>query len=405
MRARLCAGAWHAVPLLIFAVFFSGFVRAESEEEKFLRELVAIDSGTENVRGVNLVHERVARELKALGFAVELKSNDAADAAKLLVATLKGESPRFVTLIAHADTVFEASSGFTGWRVSADGKTATGPGVGDDKGGIVVALSGLKRYLADGKKPKFSLRFVSSPSEETGSAGFLDLFRGYAKDSAAVLSFEPALSDGSLVSGRRGNRWYDIRIVGKEAHAGRSHKDGVNACHELAIKLDRLQKLTDYARDVTVSIGHVSGGQDKYNIVCGEARAKVDTRFASAENGRRLHADFVKILETAFVSSAAGETAKTEYRLADDSPAFSENAASKPFLERYAKIVSAIEARLIVAKPSGASADTNYMSVTGVAIVDGLGPIAADLHTQNESVDLASLRTRALALEKFLLGL
>ncbi|WP_394826029.1 M20/M25/M40 family metallo-hydrolase [Pendulispora albinea] len=157
-----------------------------------LEDLVRIPSGTANIAGVDAVQERVANDLRKLGFTIQWIANPRGERAsgKLLVATLRGTDARFVTLVTHADTVFESPGKF---EISGDSKVARGPGVIDAKGGTVVALLGLERFLAK-TKPRLSIRFVSSPSEETGSAGFLDDFRRFARDSAMVLGFEPALA-------------------------------------------------------------------------------------------------------------------------------------------------------------------------------------------------------------------
>lgn len=183
-------------------------------------------------------------------------------------------------LFVHADTVFDAKSPFQHFTLNQDGTSAKGPGIIDDKGGIVVALEGLRRFLSE-DDTKYKFRFISSPSEETGSTNVLEKYNSFAGDTWLVLGFEPSLENGSIVESRRGNRWYHIKVHGKEAHSGRAHKDGVNACHELATKITRISALTNYKKDVTVSIGHMNGGQEKYNIVCGQAEAKIDTRFST----------------------------------------------------------------------------------------------------------------------------
>ena len=122
------------------------------------------------------------------------------------------------------------------------------------------------------------IRLICSPTEEIGSPGFQEFFKKQSATSEIVLGFEPSLEDGSIVESRRGNRWYHIHVHGKEGHAGRDHKHGVNAAHELAFKMVQLHQLTDYNRNLTVSVGQISGGT-KYNVICGNAEAKVDVRF------------------------------------------------------------------------------------------------------------------------------
>ena len=70
---------------------------------------------------MNRVQERIAERLKKLGFEVQFMPNPLGEnrSGKLLLATRipkSAKDPRFVTLVMHADTVFEPESGFTRWN-------------------------------------------------------------------------------------------------------------------------------------------------------------------------------------------------------------------------------------------------------------------------------------------------
>lgn len=390
-------------PLATRLIFLAGFFAlsnslssaAEKSEalETQLQRLVEINSGTAHVDGVSRIQNWVSTRLKALGFSVEYRAD------QLLIATLQGSTPKIVTLIVHADTVFEPSGPFQNYTRREDGKRAIGPGVIDAKGGIVVALEGLKRYLSHGQ-PKVTLRLISSPSEETGSPGLAEAFRKMAEDSWMVLGFEPALEDGSLIESRRGNRWYEITTRGKEAHAGRAHKDGINACLALASKLTKISKLTRYEKDVTVSIGRMEGGKDKFNIVCSEARAKVDARFSTFPDRDLLHQRIEAILSQEEVAGS-----KTSFELKDDCPPFSPSERARPYLKTYISFIQNLEDRKIASKISGGSADSNYFSKKGSITIDGLGPVGGKMHTNEEYIELSSLETRSEALHRFLSSL
>ena len=370
-----------------------------------LKELVEIESGTSQIDEVNHVQDILADHLKKLGFEVLLKANPLGDSksGKFLVATLVGENSRYINFVLHADTVFEPKAEFKGFEISPDGKTAKGPGVIDDKGGAVVVLGGIERYLKARPKPAHSLRVISSPSEETGTVGFLEDLQKMADDTFVTLGFEPALDEHTIIESRRGNRWYHIKVTGKEAHAGRAHKEGINACWDLAQKLDLLSRLTDYGKDVTVSIGRMEGGKDKFNIVCGSAEAKVDARFSDLRSRDVLDKKIVAILKKPLVKSAADRKATTtEFEIADDCPPFSVSKASKPLLERYCQIAGEIEKSTIKSAKSGGGADSSYFAREGGIVIDGLGAVGGKMHTNDEFVVLSSLETRAAALAKFL---
>ncbi len=115
---------------------------ARADVLKTLEQLVNIDSGTGNERGVNQVGDLIADELRKLGARIEFHSAAPA-AGKNVVATLKGSGKGKILLIAHLDTVF-ADGTVAARRFRVDGKRAYGPGVADDKGGAVLALYSLK---------------------------------------------------------------------------------------------------------------------------------------------------------------------------------------------------------------------------------------------------------------------
>ncbi len=370
--------------------------------------MIAIDSLTKDRDGVERVQRIVARELTQFGFDCRFEKNpdDKIMSAEILIATLIGKSKRTITFVSHADTVLDSSI-VGSFRRAADGVHATGSGAIDNKGGLAVALAGLKRYLESaksrGERPHFSLRFVSSPNEEGGSTGFHPLFRSCADDSALVLGFEPALDNGSIVESRRGNRWYQFIVRGQEAHAGRCKGEQINAAHDLAIKIAKLHKLNDQKAGLAVNVGQIQGGRDRFNVVCGEASAKIDARFASFESRDKLHRKIEKILLTPRVfSTTTGRAAESSFTVEDDCPPFSATSASRALLKFYLKTINKIEGRPILAEKAGGAGDVNYMSRKGVIVLDGLGPIGGKMHTADEFIYLPSLSTRAVTLSAFL---
>jgi glutamate carboxypeptidase len=388
----------------------------------FLKDVVAIDSVTANHAGVERVQKRLAARLARMNFDIQWRANPLGPAvsSELLIATLPPDPPyaagqdySYITLVTHADTVLgpEHVGPYTlltdaDADVDVDESCARGAGIIDNKGGSVVALTGLELFLIEQARRgprRFGIRFVSSPNEEAGSIGFNEGFRDYAKDSAIALGFEPALDDGSIIRSRRGNRWYHIKIKGIEAHAGRSRGEHVNAAHELAIKISRLHKLNDPKKEIAVNVGHIRGGRDKFNVVCGFAEAKLDTRFASFEGRDRLHSKIERILYRHTVSSHDGSAEPdVEVEIADDCPPFSSTSRSRRFVGEYTRLISAIEGREIRAASAGGAGDVNYMSDPSVIVIDGLGPVGGRMHTENEFIRLSTLTTRSLALARFL---
>ena len=382
-------------------------VGGEWDEKASLQKLkkwVELSSGSGNPEGVLEVQNEWARELKELGFSVDMVNSKSPKLAPLLVAERKGLSEEWITFVVHADTVFEKSSGFTSFLLQGDGLRAQGPGVIDAKGGMIVILEGVSRFLRESSNPRHSLRVISNSGEEVGTPDFLPLFKKYSQDSKIVLGFEPCLDDGSIIKSRKGNRWYKIKVVGREAHAGRAHKNGVNACLAAAKIISEISKITDYKKDLTVSVGRMVGGQDKYNIVCGEAEFKVDVRFATLKDRDQSHSRILKALANSKVKAESdGEAVKTQYEIVDDTNPFSVEPESEKWINSYLRIVSRLEGRKIEAQKSGGAADTNHLSRKGLSILDGLGACGGKMHTTDEFLKVESLKSRSLALAEFLM--
>lgn len=369
----------------------------------YLKKLVEISSGSYDPDGVNQIQKIMSEDLKELGFKIEERLSPNPKMGKLIIATKKGTSNKYVTLLGHADTVFEKFSTFKTFEISKDNKIATGPGVIDNKGGLVVMLSGLSMYLKNNPNHTHSLRVIISPGEEVGTPEFFKLFKELSLETQLLLGFEPCLEDGSIIESRRGNRWYHIKVTGQEAHAGRAHKDGINACWEISKKLDSISNLTNYTKDITVSIGHIEGGKDKYNIVCGEASAKIDVRFSILKDRDETHAKIEKIIKKNLVTSFNSKKASTSsYEITDDTIPFSKNTESKKQIHQILQLIHKTENRFVTAKQSGGAADSNNFSRPGLAIIDGLGACGGKMHTPDEYIELSTLKTRSLVLKEFL---
>lgn len=376
---------------------------------KFLEEVTNISSETFDFAGVMQVQERFKKELEAMGFKTILVENPKIDpntkkpiSADMLVAEFPGKSPKFITLIGHADTVFKD---LTKYSVSSDGKKIMGSGVGDDKGGVIVAFRALKMLLATGK-PKYSIRVVITGNEEVGSPGMGPYLKKMAEDSYAVLGVEPS-SLGNILIGRKGVRWYQADVTGVEAHAGVAHEKGVNACLDLSLKLAKVSALTDYNTGVTVNVGTVSGGK-RANIVCGTATAIVDTRFKTLAQDAQLQKKFSTIFNKPMVVAGDGSGATTQTKLNSDVTSigpFDPSSLNAPFIELYRNLIKGLEGLVPELKISGGGADISHMTMPHLIMMDGLGPFTDGSHTVNEYILVESMKTRPIALVQLLQAL
>ncbi|MGE0528522.1 MAG: M20/M25/M40 family metallo-hydrolase [Bdellovibrionales bacterium] len=367
-----------------------------------LQEFASIDSATLNKTGVDRMQARVGETLEELGFRVQTLRGEERFS-HLIIAERPGRLRKYISLVTHTDTVLGNYREFA-WE--PESAKAFGSGVIDNKGGVVVGLGGLARFLRAFPQTEYSLRVICSPNEEMGSIGFTSVYRELAADTVVAFGLEPALDNGSIIHQRRGNRWYDIEVQGREAHAGRSYGEHANAAHDLASKIVALSQLTNYRKHMSVSVGHIAGGKDKHNIVCGHAVAKLDVRFPTVEARDYMHRKIDKILGQAVEVSSCGKyRTETKYRIVDDCPPFSLTRRSKRLARSYAALVSQLEGRKVYSQPAGGAGDVNYLSTSDNFVLDGLGPVGGEMHTSYEFVHVNTLQTRAQALAGFLFHL
>lgn len=358
----------------------------------FLEKLVLVNSGSSNLAGIDAVGDLVQPAFEALGFTSrwhrEPKGHGRATAARTLVARRKGGSgavPIFVT--AHLDTVFEPADGFEGFRVEGD--RAIGPGIVDCKGGVVAILSALEALKTEGMLDRVDCRVVLGGDEETGSYESRAIIEQEAAGSSFSLVFEGGRPGGDVVKYRAGNGGYDVRAIGKAAHAGNAHQDGVNAIEILSAAVLALQKLTDYSRGITVSVGTISGGT-KRNIVPDEARCAVDVRYAHGSDGPAFDASVRAVADLGPRYRGTIEIGGGLNR-----PPYPENDAKTDELAKRWIAAASDLGIPMSAVPTGGGSDGNWTAAMGIPTLDGLGPVGGKYHTIGEYLVLKTLPERS----------
>lgn len=239
-----------------------------------LEKIVDINSGTMNLAGVVAVKDVIEPEIQALGFKTRWEPMNAIGRAGDLVAEHpcprgSGKCGKRILLIGHMDTVFEPSSRFQKYSIVAgtDGNVATGPGVNDMKGGLVVMLTALKAMKAAGTLNNTEIRIVLSGDEEHHgspiSVSRRDMIAA-AKQSDVALEFESGgRVDGKDVQSisRRSAGGWRLETTGKSGHSSQVFSDrmGDGAIYEMARILDAFRKELREP-GLTYNVGLVLGG-------------------------------------------------------------------------------------------------------------------------------------------------
>ncbi len=371
------------------------YLQGKQEEMLHLIEqLVNIDSGSYYKKGVDKVGSILKEKYEELDFIVEVREEK--DYGNNLIIQHKDAKDPKIIIVAHMDTVF--SKGTVAERpFKIEGARAYGPGVVDMKSSQVELLYALKALIKGGIKGYENVQIILNSDEEIGSITSRSIIEDKSKGKDYALIMEPARKDGSLVSARRGGGRYTLIVKGKAAHSGIEPQKGRSAIEELAYKIIQLHALTDHEKGISVNVGLIEGGSS-VNTVSPSAVAHVDIRISEIAQAQFLKE---KIEEICSTSEVSGTHVTLEGNISR--PPMEKNEQTKSLLHVIEEVGKEIGIEVFDTATGGGS-DASFTSATGVATVDGLGPVGGNAHSENEYVEIPTLIERTLLLAKTLRG-
>ncbi|MGW2714731.1 M20/M25/M40 family metallo-hydrolase, partial [Streptomyces sp. NPDC001356] len=254
-----------------------------------LGQLVRVDSGSYSPHGINQVADWVEGRLRRLGFAVERLSGGTLPTGQrsgdILVARRAGalaaaDGARRILLAGHMDTVFDDGTALLR-PFTVVGDRAHGPGVSDDKGGLLAGIHAIETLDALGWDQYAELVLLATPDEEIGSPVSRPVTEATAAGVDCALALECARENGDLVVARKGVADLKMTVTGRAAHAGIEPERGSHAALAAAHLVIALQDLNGRFPDVSVNVGVVRAGS-RPNIVPAQAELHVEIRSSSA---------------------------------------------------------------------------------------------------------------------------
>jgi len=373
--------------------------RAEFHKDASLKlwaRLVDIDSPTGDAEGLNAVGAIAAEELRQLGASIELVPNNPAEAGANVVARLAGTGKGKVLLIAHMDTVFpRGTAAARPFRI--EGNRAFGPGVSDDKAGIVVALTAL-RILDDLKfKTYAQLTLLLNTNEETGSRGSRTLIETLARQHDVTLNLEAGRIGDGVVIWRKGSGTIAVEVKGRSAHAATAEL-GRNAALELAHQVLQLSKLADPAKGTTVNFTVLKSG-DRKNVIPDHAVADGDVRVLVSEEFDRVERDLAEVSRNKLIPDTEVTTS-----LRRGFPVMAQNAQTDALAAMAQGIYGEIGRKLNLVG-SGGAADSSLAAGVFKPTLDGLSVVGGNLHTDREFAEVDSLVPRLYLLTRMIMEL
>ncbi len=363
---------------------------------KLLERLVNIDSGSGYEPGLTQVRDIAVDELKQLGFTIELVPDKAANNSHV-VANLKGTGKAKILLMAHMDTVFKEGSAAERPFHIKDGR-AYGPGVMDDKGGIVAGIYALKVLKSQGFKDYAQITFLLDASEETGSDAASELIRNTAKGHDVTLNLEPGRPADGLVVWRKGSATAVVEVKGKAAHAGVAPELGRNAAMEAAHQILQLGKLGDEDKKTTINFTVLKSG-DRTNVIPDQATAKADVRAALPEEFDRIEKDLARVSANKLIPETEVKTS-----LQRGLPPMPQTAESDKLVAIAQGIYGELGRKLTI-EGSGGAADASLSAGVGTPTLEGFGIVGGNIHTAEEYAEVESVVPRVYLLSRMIMEL
>ena len=211
-----------------------------------LEEVVNINSGSLNKKGVRAVGDVFAREFEKIGFQTEWVEVPAeVNRAGHFVATRKGSKGKKIFMIGHLDTVFEKDMPFSPYTLLND-STATGQGINDMKGGDVMVFASLKALHDLGYLEDRTITVYFNGDEESSGDTYLSRkdFVERAKSHDVALGYETAQGFSTVTVARRGSSGWTLKTTGRQSHSSGVFREsvGYGAIYEAARILNEFRE-------------------------------------------------------------------------------------------------------------------------------------------------------------------
>lgn len=388
-------GALKAVPK--DAKVWAAAEQARPDQLKLLGEIVNIDSGTGDVEGGRKVAAALIPRLKALGYTVESVPAEAPGLPENTVATLQGSGKGRILIIGHIDTVF--GPGTVAKRpFRMDAEKAYGPGVSDEKGGVVQGVYALKLLHDLGFKDFKQIVYLIETSEERGSPGTRALIAKLVADADVELNMEPGDLPDVMTVWRKGSATFHIDVKGRAAHAGIAPQEGRNAAEELIHQLKADEVFPKTGDGLTANLTVMNAGT-RNNIIPENASAQINVRVRDKADLEKVQATLEKNAQTTIIPDT-----KVTISREPSFPPLPVNPATEALADRAAAIYAGLG--LTITRGGNGGASESALAVDqGVPALDGLGPAAGGFHSDSEYLVLGTVTPRLYLLTKLIMDL
>lgn len=367
----------------------------EQEMIELWKQIVRLESPSHDKAGVDAVGKVLADYCQnVLGYHIRFQEDEVYGNC-LAACSVPFEQYRGgIALSAHMDTVHAVGSFDP--VIDQDDTYLYGPGAGDCKGGIVMALlvAGALKEAGYTKRP---IKLIFAADEESGGPTGRVFYPNELAGSDYMFNAESGLRD-KLVTGRKSSIIAVYDIQGKAAHIGYITQAPVSAIREAALKMLALEDASDYDT-LTFSGGVIQGGTVATSSPA-HCQLQVNVRIKDAS----LIDKAISLLEAEAAKSYVPGTTCTLNILGNRVP-MSERKENIWLCQQFSQASQALGFEAFEPNFSGGASDASDASAMGIPVVCASGPIVDFQHTRNERVMTASMAKRAKIHAKTILDL
>jgi len=370
----------------------SYFEDNRAELVEFIRWLVEQESMSREADANRRIAENLAETLAATDAKIDLFNDPKYGSTLRARYNGAGDINQQLLVVGHLDTVWPLGT-LAERPFRIENGRAFGPGIFDMKAGVALATFAMRALKDASRKTQRPITLLMSCDEETGSHFSREIIEDEARTAHAALVLEPPIPGGTIKTSRKGVGEFELIIHGKPAHAGNDPRAGVSAITEIANQILAINKLVDHSRGTTLNVGVVRGGVLS-NVIAAEARASIDMRFQTEDEGSRIEEAMASL-------KLADDRARIEVRGGINRPPLVRTPEIAVLFDHAKHLAAELNYDLKEGSVGGGS-DGNFIAALGVPVLDGLGVDGAGAHAEHEHIIIEDIPRRAALLARLI---
>jgi glutamate carboxypeptidase len=375
-----------------------------------LKDLVSIESGSQDREGLDRISALIADRLKALGGQVAFVEPDPADIyrmvdtpkqiGRMVHARFAGAGTRRIMLIAHMDTVYHRGM-LAQQPYRVDGNRAYGLAIADDKQGIALIIHALTMLKAMDFRDYGLITVLINADEEVSSPGSRATLSKLGAEHDAVFSIESTLvSSDKLALTTAGIGAVLLEVQGRASHAGSAPELGRNALYELAHQIMQTRDLSDPATGLKMNWTLANAG-DNRNVIPAKATAVADVRVRRIADYDGIEQKVRERIRNQLIPDT-----KVEMTFERRRPPLELTEAARALARHAQRVYAEIGQKLVVGDVAeGGGTDAAFAALkTKAPVIERFGLRGFGSHSNNaEYVDVDSIEPRLYLLTRMII--